>query len=78
MIYQKAEEQFNFFKTYILPQISHKINISYNYPEWGFPKGRKNENETNLDCAKREFIEETGLSNDDFIFSRLSTRYFDE
>jgi ADP-ribose pyrophosphatase YjhB (NUDIX family) len=67
MTYQKAEEQFNFLKSYILPQIIHKINISYNYPEWGFPKGRKNETETNLDCAKREFTEETGLTDNDFI-----------
>ena len=30
--------------------------------EWGFPKGRKNYNETDLDCSIREFIEETGLN----------------
>jgi len=32
--------------------------------EWGFPKGRKNYNETDLDCSIREFIEETGLNLD--------------
>jgi len=31
-------------------------------PEWGFPKGRKNLNETDLQCAMREFYEETNLS----------------
>jgi 8-oxo-dGTP pyrophosphatase MutT (NUDIX family) len=30
-------------------------------PEWGFPKGRKNQYETNKDCALREWTEETGL-----------------
>ena len=30
-------------------------------PEWGFPKGRKNENETSLQCAMRELEEETGI-----------------
>jgi 8-oxo-dGTP pyrophosphatase MutT (NUDIX family) len=45
------------------------INIKYyikeypakfKYTEWGFPKGRKNMNESNTDCAAREFEEETG------------------
>jgi 8-oxo-dGTP pyrophosphatase MutT (NUDIX family) len=32
-------------------------------PEWGFPKGRKNYQEKDLQCALREFEEETGYSN---------------
>jgi len=31
--------------------------------EWEFPKGRKNYKEKDLDCAKREFQEETGISS---------------
>ena len=31
--------------------------------EWGFPKGRKNYNEKDLDGALREFTEETGYSS---------------
>jgi 8-oxo-dGTP pyrophosphatase MutT (NUDIX family) len=31
--------------------------------EWGFPKGRRNMNESDIDCAFREFQEETGLSH---------------
>jgi 8-oxo-dGTP pyrophosphatase MutT (NUDIX family) len=34
-------------------------------PEWGFPKGRRNVNETNYKCAIREFMEETGLRASD-------------
>ena len=36
-------------------------NIIYNFmePEWGFPKGRRNLMEKNIECAKREFEEET-------------------
>jgi 8-oxo-dGTP pyrophosphatase MutT (NUDIX family) len=30
-------------------------------PEWGFPKGRQNASEMELDCALREFEEETGI-----------------
>ena len=29
-------------------------------PEWGFPKGRRNQHEKDFDCAMREFYEETG------------------
>ena len=31
--------------------------------EWGFPKGRRNYKETNIDCAIREWSEETGYNN---------------
>lgn len=31
-------------------------------PEWGFPKGRRNQGEKDYDCATREFSEETGYS----------------
>jgi len=38
-------------------------NLSdYTEPEWGFPKGRRNIAEKNLDCAIREFYEETNYS----------------
>ena len=35
----------------------------YETPEWGFPKGRRNKYEKNLDCAIREFEEETNYKN---------------
>lgn len=31
-------------------------------PEWGFPKGRRNYQESDIQCALREFSEETGIS----------------
>jgi 8-oxo-dGTP pyrophosphatase MutT (NUDIX family) len=33
----------------------------YDETEWGFPKGRRNINETDIRCACREFREETGV-----------------
>ena len=36
---------------------NHEI---WDEPEWGFPKGRRNYQETDFDCALREFAEETG------------------
>lgn len=31
-------------------------------PEWGFPKGRRDYHESDVDCAVREFCEETGYT----------------
>jgi 8-oxo-dGTP pyrophosphatase MutT (NUDIX family) len=40
---------------------------SYTESEWGFPKGRRSFKETDLDCAIREFGEETDISREDYI-----------
>ena len=43
-------------------------NIStYTEPEWGFPKGRRMRGETDLNCAIREFGEETNIPRDSYI-----------
>ena len=39
---------------------------SWTEPEWGFPKGRRNPNESDLVGALREFKEETSLKEDSF------------
>jgi 8-oxo-dGTP pyrophosphatase MutT (NUDIX family) len=44
--------------------MENKLDIKYNEPEWGFPKGRRNLYEKNIDCAVREFTEETGIRTD--------------
>jgi 8-oxo-dGTP pyrophosphatase MutT (NUDIX family) len=46
--------------------ILNNTDALYLTPEWGFPKGRRNMRESDIDCANREFIEETNLSNDDY------------
>ena len=40
---------------------------SYKESVWGFPKGRRSFKETDLDCAIREFGEETNISREDYI-----------
>jgi 8-oxo-dGTP pyrophosphatase MutT (NUDIX family) len=37
----------------------------YTEPEWGFPKGRRRLRELDVDCAVREFCEETGFIKSD-------------
>jgi 8-oxo-dGTP pyrophosphatase MutT (NUDIX family) len=39
--------------------------VSWDTPEWGIPKGRKNPRESPKCCAVREFYEETGLTDND-------------
>ena len=39
-------------------------NSEYDTSEWGFPKGRRNFNESDIDASIREFEEETNLSRD--------------
>ena len=73
--YQEATEKFNKLKIgYFIKSQENKLifmNIDYllsstislfSETEWGFPKGRRNVNENDLNCALREFNEETGLS----------------
>ena len=45
--------------------INGSLNIVDQEQEWGFPKGRRKLKESDLDCAIREFCEETRLSVED-------------
>lgn len=38
----------------------------YDEPEWDFPKGRRNVFENDIECAVREFCEETNFKENDF------------
>jgi 8-oxo-dGTP pyrophosphatase MutT (NUDIX family) len=44
---------------------SNNSKCNYLEQEWGFPKGRKKIRESDIDCARREFCEETQLHDDD-------------
>jgi len=49
---------------YTLNTLIDKSNLyeMWTEPEWGFPKGRRNYQESDYDCALREFQEETGYN----------------
>ena len=40
--------------------VESRLYSDWDEPEWGFPKGRRNPQENDYDCAVREFSEETG------------------
>lgn len=47
--------------------ISNRDYPMYEHPEWGMPKGRRNFQEKDFDCALRETEEETGFPANTFI-----------
>ena len=47
-------------KMFSIETLINESTTNWKYPEWGFPKGRRNYQETDLVCALREFQEETG------------------
>jgi len=71
--YDVAKRRFNDIKNgylingyyYNLKSIVKKYAMNWAEPEWGFPKGRRNSNENNIETAIREFSEETGYTLND-------------
>ena len=71
--FKNSKEQFE--KLILLGHMKDLLEIKpkYDSPEWGFPKGRRNLFEKNLDCALREFQEETNISSDKInILSKIN------
>jgi len=53
--------------SYTLKDIVEMSKTEWKETEWEFPKGRRNQKEKDLDCALREFEEETGISKNKLI-----------
>ncbi|ARF09819.1 NUDIX hydrolase [Indivirus ILV1] len=71
--YMNSKDKYNKLKN---ENISLNLNFYtdnvkpvWEFAEWGFPKGRRNIKERNIDCAIREFQEESGFdgNGNDFI-----------
>lgn len=73
--YNNSKKKFNLLKRGVtineqelsLLSMHKKVEIIWQTPEWGFPKGRRNHYESDLKCAVREFEEESGYTNVDYI-----------
>lgn len=63
--YRKSEERFLILQPMLVDMIK-TYPSPWTEPEWGFPKGRRNSFEKDIHCAIREFVEETGLNENDF------------
>lgn len=63
--YEESKRKFNELKEH--PEgnrVHYLLNKSYTKwttPEWGVPKGRRSNKEYDIECAIREFVEETGI-----------------
>ena len=72
--YNKGKDKFNKLKNgYMiddkeinLKNLIDNSKTEFQCSEWEFPKGRRNDNETNKNCAIREFGEETGYEYKDY------------
>jgi 8-oxo-dGTP pyrophosphatase MutT (NUDIX family) len=69
--YSKCKHKFNYFKSLPAGQnldyYIHNHNPIWNSHEWGFPKGKRNIGENDLQCAIRELHEESNYTDDDYI-----------
>lgn len=54
----------------VLEELLESCPSMWKETEWEFPKGRKNTGERDLDCALREFEEETGISKENIQLLR--------
>jgi len=63
--YENSESKFAQIVTK-LPHLLSQNPTRWTEPEWGFPKGRRNPYESDINCAVREFQEETGLDREEF------------
>lgn len=60
---------------YNLEELINLSTTSWDESEWEFPKGRKNIGENDIECAFREFVEETGYTYNNLILLRNLVPY---
>ena len=79
---ESAKEKFDALRsgTPSLECMIQNVTKPWTSAEWGFPKGRRDPRESELQCALRELKEETGIYEKDIIFIRnlesLSETFF--
>lgn len=63
--YEVAKHKFSRLN---IKSLVDQSEFSFDFEEFGFPKGRRNMKENNIACAEREFYEETGYDNKSYEF----------
>jgi len=65
--YDDAKKKYNDLRNHqdgnMIFKLLDKSYTKWTTPEWGIPKGRRNYKEYDIECAVREFVEETGIKN---------------
>lgn len=64
-----SKDKFNLLRTSgkLAELLNNPNNPVWHEPEWGFPKGRRENGETDFECALREFKEETGIEPENVL-----------
>jgi 8-oxo-dGTP pyrophosphatase MutT (NUDIX family) len=62
------ENAHNKYKKLDIKHLVSQSDNRFEFQEFGFPKGRRNMKETNIACAEREFLEETGYDKSHYDF----------
>jgi len=62
--YEVKKKRFDSIQKYLLEKSASNQNYDL---EWGFPKGRRIINESDVNCAVREFCEETSYKNNQIV-----------
>jgi 8-oxo-dGTP pyrophosphatase MutT (NUDIX family) len=76
--YKRKTNTIEFINLY---KIIDKINIEYPNvieTEWELPKGRRNLNESDIDCALREFEEESGINKKKILLCNIIKKPIEE
>lgn len=73
--FYKSKKKFNYLKK---NNIIDYFESDYEDQEWELPKGKKNNQETNLNCAIREIYEETNLKDNDYTLLNNLFTFQDE
>ena len=73
--YNYSKNKYNeLIRLNIIKHIIDNLEKNWVEPEWGFPKGKKDINELDCECALREWKEESGISvNNINIITNIST-----
>lgn len=76
--YTECKNKFEKLNILELTEYLYLFKTKYEYNEYTFPKGRKNKySESDLECAKREFMEETGIDEGSFVINQNIIPYLD-
>jgi 8-oxo-dGTP pyrophosphatase MutT (NUDIX family) len=68
--YEYASEKFNQLKPK-LPELFARYPTGQLEPDWEFPRGRREHNESNRECALREVMEETRIPKEEIVLDPM-------
>ena len=73
--FHKIKEGYGENKKINIEKFINEKNKFYIEQEWGFPKGRRNLKESDIDCAVREFEEESGYEKSEYIIEDTNIKF---